>query len=278
MDGVYFYALDVFAGRKLVEQRITKASFPDILSSDGQGLFMRQLRLDKQGAVQPGNVPHLFSSAGFLDDTWWHRTYWQHGTGMPGGYTRWFSMGEKRPAGRLMVVDGRKVFGFGRWNQYDYMGSHVGLGKMEYQLYAADLPDPTEAKQPVPKAKQKRLSWNQKKPDLPSRWKRTIGLLARGMVLSGDVLFVAGPPDLFGTALDDAPHVYDRAPAESLRAQREALAGDRGALLWAVSAETGEKLSEYKLADLPAWDGLIAANRRLYMTMQDGTVICMMEK
>lgn len=28
----------------------------------------------------------------------------------------------------------------------------------------------------------------------------------------------------------------------------------------------------------PAWDGLIAANENLYLTMQDGTVICMKEK
>jgi len=274
MDGMVFYALDVLTGRKLNEEKLTKASFPDILSSDGVNIFMRQLRLNKQGVVQPGNVPHLFSSAGFLDDTWWHRTYWQHGAGMPGGYTRWFSTGEKRPAGRLLVVDDNKVFGFGRRNQYDYVGSHMGLGKMKYLLYASNLPEPATARKRDTGAKRKPLRWDRKKPDLPSLWERKIGLLARGMVLSGDTLFVAGPPDLFGAALGDAPHAYDPAPAESLCAQREALAGDRGSLLWAVSAETGEKLSEYKLAGLPAWDGLIAARGRLYLTMQDGAVTC----
>ena len=42
MDGMVFYALDALTGRKLIEQKITKASFPDILSSDGESLFMRQ--------------------------------------------------------------------------------------------------------------------------------------------------------------------------------------------------------------------------------------------
>ncbi len=273
MDGMWFYAVEAATGKKLVEQRIEKASFPDILSSDGDNIFMRQMRFCKEGAVQPGSVPHLFSSAGFLDDTWWHRTYWQHGTGIAGGYTRWFSTGEKRPAGRLMVVHGKKVFGFGRRNQYDHVGSHVGLGKMKYLLYAAELPEAAKAKQRNPKAKQKALRWDRKKPPLPSIWESRIGLLVRGMVLSGDVLFVVGPPDLFGTAPGDAPHVYDRAPAESLRAQREALGGEKGATLKAVSAETGEPLSEYAVEGLPAWDGLIAANGRLYVTMQDGSVI-----
>jgi len=57
------------AGRKLAEKRIAKASFPDVLSSDGTDIFMRQMRWDKQGVIRPENVPHLFSSAGFLDST-----------------------------------------------------------------------------------------------------------------------------------------------------------------------------------------------------------------
>ncbi|MDP6636459.1 MAG: PQQ-binding-like beta-propeller repeat protein [Phycisphaerae bacterium] len=278
MDGLYFYALDAATGRKLVEQRIAKSSFPDILASDGANIFMRQMRLDTRGVVQLGNVPHLFSPAGFLDDSWWHRTYWQYGTGMPGGYTRWFSAGERRPAGRLMVKDKNKVYGFGRRDQYDYMGSHLGLGKTKYLLYAAALPDPAKAKKKAPRARAKRLSWTAKKPDQPSLWKNGIGLLARGMVLSGKNLFVVGPPDLFGQASNGAPYPYTLAPEEGLDAQREALDGKRGSLLWAVSAENGKKLAEYKLPGLPAWDALIAARGRLYLTMQDGTVRCFSSK
>jgi len=272
MDGLFFYALDASTGRKLVEEPIERAVFPDVLSSDRTSIFMRQMRFDKQGVIQPGNVPHLFSAAGFLDDTWWHRTYWQFGYGMPGGYTRWFSAGQRRPAGRLIVMDREKIYGFGRLNQYDYVGSHVGLGEMQYLLYAASRSDfDTAAK----KAKRKRLPWNAKKPDIPTLWKSKIGLLARGMVLCGKVLFVAGPPDLFGVAPGGAPHPYTPVAAEALRSQREALEGKQGTLLWAISAEDGRKLSEHKLDGLPAWDGLIAARGRLYLTVQDGTVKCL---
>ena len=48
--------------------------------------------------------------------------------------------------------------------------------------------------------------------------------------------------------------------------------------LWAVSADDGKKLAEYKLSGLPAWDALIAAGGRLYLTMQDGTVSCFSSK
>ncbi len=271
MDGSFFHALDAATGRKLVEKRITKASFPDVLSSDGTNIFMRQMRFNKQGAILPPNVPHLFSSAGFLDDTWWHRTYWQYGTGMPGGYTRWFAAGERRPSGRLMVMDQRRIYGFGRLNQYDHVGSHVGLGKMKYLLYAANRSafGPTAINR-----RRKPIPWHQKKPDIPSRWKSKIALLGRSMVLSDRILFVAGPPDLFGVAAGDAPYPYTPAAADALQAQREALAGKKGTLLWAVAADDGKKLSEFKLDGLPAWDGLIAARGRLYLTMQDGTVRC----
>ncbi|MFC1596551.1 PQQ-binding-like beta-propeller repeat protein [Planctomycetota bacterium] len=275
MDGLFFLALDASTGRKLVKKRITQASFPDVLSSDGANIFMRQMRLDRQGVVQPANVPHLFSAAGFLDDTWWHRTYWQFGTGMSGGYTRWFAAGQRRPAGRLMVMDRETIYGFGRLNQYDYVGSHVGLGKMQYLLYAAKRSDFAAA---ASKAKRKPSEWLAKKPDIPTLWKGKIGLLARGMVLCDKVLFVAGPPDLFGVAPGDALYPYTPAAPRSLRSQREALAGKKGSLLWAVAADDGKKLSETKLVGLPAWDGLIAARGRLYLTMRDGAVRCFSSK
>jgi hypothetical protein len=275
MDGLFFHALDAMTGRKLVEKPIVRASFPDVLSSDGTSIFMRQMRLDTQGVIKPGNVPHLFSAAGFLDDTWWHRAYWQFGTRMPGGYTRWFAAGERRPAGRLMVMDQERIYGFGRLNQYGHVGSHVGLGKMKYLLYAADRSGFGPSAR---RSKRKPIPWHRKKPDIPTLWKGRIPLLARGMVLSDGVLFVAGPPDLFGVAPGDAPHPYTPASADALRPQRGALDGKKGALLWAVSVADGKRLSERKLDGLPAWDGLIAARGRLYLSTTDGTVTCFVGK
>ncbi len=96
-------------------------------------------------------------------------------------------------------------------------------------------------------ANRKRLPWSAKKPDVPTLWQGKIGLLAQGMVLSDKVLFVAGPPDLFGVAPGETLHPYTPVPAETLRSQREALERRQGTLLCAISATDCNKLAEYKL-------------------------------
>ncbi len=68
----------------------------------------------------------------------------------------------------------------------------------------------------------------------------------------------AGPPDL-----------TDREAAAA------ALAGRRGGLLWAVRAADGHKLAEWTLEAPPAWDAMVAANGRLYLSTVDGKVLCL---
>lgn len=60
-----------------------------------------------------------------------------------------------------------------------------------------------------------------------------------------------------------------------LKAQSAALDGEDGSLLWAVSADDGEKLARYELESVPAWDGMAAANGKLYLSMKDGRILCM---
>jgi hypothetical protein len=50
--------------------------------------------------------------------------------------------------------------------------------------------------------------------------------------------------------------------------------GNEGGLLWAVSADNGEKLAAYPLDAPPAWDGMAAANSRLYLSTTSGSIIC----
>ena len=61
----------------------------------------------------------------------------------------------------------------------------------------------------------------------------------------------------------------------------EALAafeGKRGAMLWAVSAADGKRLSEVKLDAMPVWDGMAAAGGRLYLSTRDGSLVCLEER
>ena len=93
------------------------------------------------------------------------------------------------------------------------------------------------------------------------------------MVLTDKTLFVAGPPDI----IDEEKSFFALDSAEVLKMlaeQKELLRGKEGALMWAVSAGTGEKYSELKLDSLPVWDGMIASGGKLYMAMMNGEVAC----
>ena len=51
---------------------------------------------------------HLFCPTGFLDDTWWHRTYWMYGSRFVSGWCGYFLAGKAAPAGRILVFDDRR--------------------------------------------------------------------------------------------------------------------------------------------------------------------------
>ena len=50
--------------------------------------------------------------------------------------------------------------------------------------------------------------------------------------------------------------------------------GKKGALLWAVATADGKKLAEYKLDSVPVFNGMAAANGRLYLVTKDGKILC----
>jgi outer membrane protein assembly factor BamB len=132
-------------------------ALPDILSSDGRLVYMRSqpFRLDgtrlplesmpagedaDRGAPPPSQKrehAHLFSPTGFLDDSWWHRTYWMYGSTFVSGWCGYYLAGKAAPAGRILVFDESKVYGFGRKPQY-----YRWTTPIEHQLFAADKAPP----------------------------------------------------------------------------------------------------------------------------------------
>ncbi len=106
----------------------------------------------------------------------------------------------------------------------------------------------------------------------PSSWSQEVPMLVRAMCLAGDVLFIAGPPDLV-----DEPAAYetfdDPETQAKLAEQERAFRGEAGALFHAVDAETGETLAEYPLDAPPVFDGLITAAGHLFLTTLDGRVL-----
>jgi len=288
--GVYICRLDPATGKVLAETRIDgrdpktglepqeivrgthmEGALPDVLSSDGTSIYMRHTRFDRNLVEQEQDKPHLSSSVGFLDDSWWHRTYWQFGTGMRSGYGGWPVVGNQVPAGRLLVVDEKFIYGFGR-SAYANHGGHVGIDAttvfhyrpdrvpgtrfFHYRLFGMDRPGLSREKpQAKPGAKAKR-----RQPAAPPkeyRWTSQVPVLVRAMVLADRTLFLAGPPD--GAQLAELP---------------AALEGRKGGRLLAVSAEGGQPLAEYPLDAPPVFDGMAAAGGRLYLSTGDGKVLC----
>jgi len=275
-----------------IDHKKMPVTSPDILSSDGKFVYMRSQRFNLNGrrAVidpehqtdQEGEGTHLFCPTGFLDDSWFHRTYWIYGKNAGEGWAEWSVAARLVPAGRILTFDDTNVYGYGRHPKY-LCNSSV----LEYRLFAADKNFDPERAARVNKVKipQNTVNWKNraKRPELDlsavrRKWMlEKPELIAKAMILADDTLFVAGPPDvvdeenIWGRTLE--PEVQAK-----LHAQSNALEGSQGSLLWAVSASEGDKLAEYKLESVPAFDGMAAADGRLYLSMKNGCILCMAGK
>ena len=272
-------------------------ALPDILSSDGRSIYMRGQQFDLEGVRrqiapiaaddQTGEGAHLFCQIGFLDDSWFFRSYWIYGRGMGGGYGSWFQAGRMAPSGRIMVFDDDSVYGYARKPEY-----MVNASVLEYHLYAADKQVSPESIQRVrrgngpidAKSKNKNANssdWQVRQGfDAKSLWaadtrwsQEKVPLLVRAMVLADGKLYTAGPPVL---ADEKAAFYEPDAPTnrEALAEQEAAWEGKKGGFLRVLSASDAELLAEYKLESVPVWDGMAAANGRLYMATIDGKVVC----
>ena len=247
------------------------ASQPDVLSCDGKHVFMRSqaFKLDgtrlplkalKYGgnperySIKPTQDPefaHLFCPTGFLDDSWWHRTYWVYGSRFIGGWAGYPQAGKVAPSGRILVFDDERVFGYGRLPKF-----YRWTKPIEHRLFAA---------------RKTGFKVNDKG---AYSWTDEIAMFPRGMVKAGSLLFIAGPEDFVD---EEAAFRKRNSPEwkDKIRRQAEAFSGHAGGLLRAVSTETGEQISQMKINSIPVFDGMAAANSKLYISLVDGNIICL---
>ncbi len=88
-------------------------------------------------------------------------------------------------------------------------------------------------------------------------WSERIRVRIRTMVLTPGRLYAAGPPDV----LD---------PKDPLGA----FEGRKGGLLYTINAQSGERLAEHALDSPPVFNGAAAAEGRLYVAEEDGSIAC----
>ncbi|MHC4352473.1 MAG: outer membrane protein assembly factor BamB family protein [Planctomycetota bacterium] len=306
-DGMRLIRLDPATGRLLSEtvlddqdpasgkaiqdyarQHNMPVSLPDILSCDGRLVYMRSQPFDLAGKRLPlkalpyaGNperysIPstqrpehaHLFCPTGFLDDSWWHRTYWVYGSHFPGGWAGYPLAGKVAPSGKILVFDEENVYGYGRQPQY-----YRWTTPIEHHLFSA-AKNPAEVEQRQPETPRQKKRNQQRGFKVVHHWTRNIPLFARAMVMADRTLFVAGPADIVDEN-EIRKRIESDEASRQLREQVDAFVGKKGAMLWAVSASDGERQAEVELDELPVFDGVAAAYGRLYMTTVDGNVLCL---
>jgi hypothetical protein len=243
----------------------------DILSANENYLFMHEQVLDFKGTPvaasslkdKEDEILHLFSPTGFLDDSWFHRTYWLFGSQFQSGWNQWYLQGRVVPAGRLLVHQGDSVLGYGRKQGYFRWST-----PLDYHLFRI------KKKPQLNKKQGKNAGYATPTDYLDYDWSKEVPLTVTAMALAGHILFIAGPPDLLNEP-EAWENIYEEKTQQDARAQLEALRGDRGSALWAVSAETGDKFSECALPSVPIYDGLAAAYGRLYVALANGNVVCL---
>ncbi|NOZ23318.1 MAG: PQQ-binding-like beta-propeller repeat protein [Planctomycetes bacterium] len=256
-------------------------ALPDVLSYDGRYVYMRSQPFTVEGKrtevitprdykKQKGETAHLFSPTGFLDGSWWHRTYWMYGRSYISAAGGWDLATYQAPAGRIMSVDGDTIYGYGR-APMKFRGT-----PNTYHLWTCS----TEPKiiNPNPKRKPSRRGASLYGLRIPTRmdyrWTETMPLLVRAMVVTDEAVFTAGP-----MAKVDEMDVYmgygDPDVQARMREHVASFEGKRGAFVMAVSKADGKKLCAYRLKSAPIFDGMIAANGRLFVSTADGKVLCL---
>ncbi|MHC4432907.1 MAG: hypothetical protein ACYTBS_13785, partial [Planctomycetota bacterium] len=158
--------------------------------------------------------------------------------------------------GHLLVVGPRRTFAVQAYPSRNLQSPQFTPGERGYLLLADDNdnePVLAHYTRGIPKG----IGFTRAK---PPAWFKWVPVRVRAMVVAGSRLFVAGAPDVIRP--DDPMAAFE---------------GRAGAVLRAHSTTDGDLLAEHKLQCPPVFDGLIAAGGRLYMSLEDGTVLCVGE-
>lgn len=277
--GIHLAGIDVATGEALYRHRIAnpaqdnlgryaphemEGAQPDVMVFDGKHISMQSKVFDRElKPVDQPAAPHLYASGGFLDDQAWHRNFWMLAPG-------WAKMNKNAPTfpnvGQLLVHDSPRVYGVKYFTKHQGQSMVFYPEDQGYYLFCDDdsatynslLNPPKDANGkplPVPGGNHSTVKkWEEHEARV---WQSWIPVRTRAMVKAGDTLLIAGPADKIDEA--DPMAVYDgRAPGE----------------LWAVDTKTGKTLTKNVLDTSPVFDGMIAAQGKMFVALTNGVVEC----
>jgi outer membrane protein assembly factor BamB len=241
----------VLAGELQDGGKAVNAMLPDLLTAGEKGFYIRNARFRYEDLSDVrGTGDHLWSPNGLLDDSWLHRVYWVYGT----EWGRTWPQQVPRlpvPAGRLLCVDTEAgiVYGFGR-NKYGWGISpdRWQSGEKYYQVHATPIESSDN--------QDDQTNWR-RGTSLPHKalWSVRSDIEARAMAVTGNHVLIAGPK---------GKTVFSEA----------AFRGEEGVALQILDKDTGNAVQEISLPAIPTFDGLIAALDHVYVSLEDGNIVC----
>ncbi len=232
----------------------------DILSCNGSNVFMRHWAFDLKGKSVERNLDHLFSPTGFLDTTWFRRTYWIYGQIYVSGAQGWARTGNARPSGRILSIDGDTIYGFGR-DKYPPAPSNAHQmylqGEKEY-FFATARTETPPLKEPT--AGKKRGRRAARTPAQGALWSVPGDIQVRGMLVAGE---------------DTEKRLFVVGAKGDWVISRDAYEGREGCVLRVISVKDGSIIAEQSLPHLPVFDGLSASDGKLFVSFTDGCILCL---
>jgi len=182
--GIRFYALDPMTGRELFSETICSLDpetgkmpveteghtmsglLNDIPATDGANVFIRQM----QGYSSDAHVGrHLYTTGGYLDPSWFNRTFWQIGAAKTSG---------------LMVLGKDVAYGMEVFPSRS-RETVFKPGSNPYRLRCLPL-----------KASADASSGKRRRQGPKPLWEKRLDIRVTAMVRAADTLFAAGSPDI----------------------------------------------------------------------------------
>jgi len=259
--GIRLYGLDAQSGQVRYSTTLSShgasrdGALPDVLISDGQNIMMRQKRYDL--SLEPSKGPKtatIIANTGLLEDCWGHRWNWILGT--PDTF------------GKLLVFDDKMAYGvqtyytFLKYDKSMQPSTHTGHLHQKYARYTpGQFPIGTrlfarENKKEKNLELIKKLRRTHTLEGNSHKWNRKMLVQFRAMVLADNVLFGAG--------WKDSVKIFEKNPYS-----------ENESVLTVMSIADGETLKEYPLKAEPVFDGMAAAYGKLYLSLKNGTIICL---
>jgi len=271
--GLYLYALDVATGRVLGRNAIHEVqkhnrfadnkpktmpedamgATSDILVTDGNGVYSLYRKLDFGVPLKVAKDDYVFPDAdclnpqsSFFDDFWFHRLAWRYG----------------RTGGNMIAFEEHNVYsvnmyktpGSGQHKVYVPRGGDTTMIPDKDKLAGKDtgIGHPPEIETD---------GMRLKKTGKTGAWQTdTFPIAPLTMVVADNAFLVAGFVNEAGSA-DPWANIEGR----------------KGGALWVLAKEGGKKRAEYHLEALPVWNGMAAANGRTFVSLKNGTLVCMGE-